>query len=73
MTTAAPRSANHHDVTSPAHLQEILSRDLALVSVLYFRADWAQPCEQMDLVVEQLAKRWTGVEFLSVSPPFKSE
>lgn len=67
MTTTTPRLANHHDVTSPAHLQSILSRDLALVSVLYFRADWAQPCEQMDLVVEQLAKRWTNVEFLSVS------
>jgi len=58
---------NLHTVSSPEHLQELLSKDLNAVSVLYFRADWAEPCAQMDAVLVELAKRWTGVLFLSVS------
>ena len=61
---------NLHTVSSPEHLQELLSKDLAAVSVLYFRADWAEPCAQMDAVLVELAKRWTGVLFLSVSQWF---
>lgn len=64
-------SSNHHQIKSPEHLQEILSLDLGAVSVLYFRADWAQPCEQMDVVIENLAKRWTDVVFLSVRSSFQ--
>lgn len=58
---------NLHTVSSPEHLQGLLSQDLNAVSVLYFRADWAEPCTQMDAVLIELAKRWTGVLFLSVS------
>jgi thioredoxin-like negative regulator of GroEL len=53
-------------VSSPEHLQELLSQDLTRVSCLYFRADWAQPCAQMDTVIVELAKRWPGVLFLSI-------
>ncbi|SCV73379.1 BQ2448_7305 [Microbotryum intermedium] len=58
--------SNYHVVTSPEHLQQVLSTDLTLVSVLYFRADWAEPCQQMDQVVQQLVQRWEKVLFLSI-------
>ncbi|KDE05228.1 hypothetical protein MVLG_04364 [Microbotryum lychnidis-dioicae p1A1 Lamole] len=58
--------SNYHVVTSPEHLQQVLSTDLTLVSVLYFRADWAEPCQQMDQVVQQLVQRWDKVLFLSI-------
>ncbi|KAK4055031.1 glutaredoxin [Microbotryomycetes sp. JL221] len=57
---------NLHKVDSPEHLQQLLSQDLTRVSVLYFRADWAQPCQQMDTVNIELAKRWSNVLFLSI-------
>lgn len=60
-------ASNHVTVTAPEHLQSLLSADLSRVSCLYFRADWAEPCVQMDQVVKELAKRWEQVLFLSVS------
>ncbi|KAL8284079.1 hypothetical protein RQP46_005192 [Phenoliferia psychrophenolica] len=58
--------ANTTVVNSPEHLQELLSVDLSRVSLLYFRADWAEPCTQMDAVTTELAKRWPSVLFLSI-------
>lgn len=58
--------SNLHNVSSPENLQELLGADLSRVSVLYFRADWAEPCTQMDAVLIELAKRWPGVLFLSI-------
>ncbi|KAI5475513.1 monothiol glutaredoxin-5, partial [Pseudohyphozyma bogoriensis] len=66
MATMDNPPPNYHIVTSPEHLQELLSEDLTKVSVLYFRADWAEPCAQMDVVSLELAKRWTGVLFLLI-------
>merc|ERR1712080_414768 len=43
-------ASNYHRVESPADLQAQLSADLNRVSVLYFRADWAEPCKTMDAV-----------------------
>lgn len=60
-------ATNPYRVESPADLQAQLSTDLDRVSVLYFRADWAEPCKQMDDVTTELAKRWPDVLFLSVS------
>lgn len=60
--------ANYVIVESPEHFQQELSKDLERVSVLYFRATWAEPCKTMDGVTEELAKRWSNVLFLSVSP-----
>ncbi|GAA5980786.1 hypothetical protein JCM11641_002651 [Rhodosporidiobolus odoratus] len=54
------------NVDSPIHLQQLLSADLQRVSVLYFRADWAEPCKTMDGVCNELAKRWQSVLFLSI-------
>ena len=59
--------SNYIKITSPEHFQSELSQDLSRVSVLYFRADWAEPCKTMDGVTEELAKRWESVLFLSVS------
>ncbi|GAA5914741.1 hypothetical protein JCM5296_003853 [Sporobolomyces johnsonii] len=58
--------ANYHRVQSPEDLQAQLSTDLNRVSVLYFRADWAEPCKTMDGVTTELAKRWDAVLFLSI-------
>ncbi|ORY84670.1 putative thioredoxin [Leucosporidium creatinivorum] len=63
---AHPTLTNYHTITSPESLQSLLSIDLTRVSVLYFRADWAEPCTQMDGVMVELAKRWNGVLFLSI-------
>lgn len=60
--------SNYHRVETPAHLQQLLAADLARVSVLYFRADWAEPCKTMDNVTTELATRWDQVLFLSVRP-----
>ncbi|KAM0791764.1 hypothetical protein ACM66B_004028 [Microbotryomycetes sp. NB124-2] len=59
-------TSNLHKVESPEHLQQLLSQDLARVSLLYFRADWAEPCQQMDTVTTELAKRWHSVLFLNI-------
>lgn len=58
---------NYLKIESPEHFQTELSKDLDRVSVLYFRADWAEPCKTMDGVTTELAKRWQSVLFLSVS------
>ncbi|GAA6017691.1 hypothetical protein JCM8202_000381 [Rhodotorula sphaerocarpa] len=58
--------ANYHRVETPSDLQAELSTDLNRVSVLYFRADWAEPCKTMDGVTDELAKRWPDVLFLSI-------
>ncbi|GAA5999722.1 PICOT family protein [Rhodotorula paludigena] len=58
--------SNFFRIESPADLQARLSQDLQRVSVLYFRADWAEPCKTMDGVTAELAKRWESVLFLSI-------
>ncbi|GAA5987238.1 hypothetical protein JCM10908_001872 [Rhodotorula pacifica] len=63
---AAPSSDNYHRISTPADLQSQLSLDLQRVSVLYFRADWAEPCKTMDAVTQELAKRWGDVLFLEI-------
>ncbi|GAA6059959.1 hypothetical protein JCM10212_001308 [Sporobolomyces blumeae] len=59
-------SSNYTKVDSPEHFQRLLSQDLNRVSVLYFRADWAEPCKTMDSVTQELANRWDSVLFLSI-------
>ncbi|KWU42810.1 glutaredoxin [Rhodotorula sp. JG-1b] len=59
-------ASNYHRAESPADLQAQLSADLNRVSVLYFRADWAEPCKTMDAVTHELANRSPDVLFLSI-------
>lgn len=53
-------------ITSPEHLQEQLGADLNRLSILSFRAEWAEPCKQMDEVVRELAKKYQQALFLEV-------
>lgn len=38
-------ASNYHILDSPEQLQSILSVDLTKLSVLYFRAEWAEVCK----------------------------
>jgi thiol-disulfide isomerase/thioredoxin len=58
--------SNYHVVESPESLQELLGSDLSAVSVLNFRADWAEPCRQMDAVAKELAGKYPKTLFLEV-------
>lgn len=62
-------SDNFHIVTSPTQFQEILSVDLKRVSLINFWALWAEPCKQMNIVVEELAKKHPELLVLQVRFP----
>jgi len=53
-------------VTSPDHFKELLSKDLERVSLLYFWAPWAKPCEQMTEVVIELSKKYPKLLSLQI-------
>lgn len=53
-------------VSSPEQFQESLSADLERISVLYFYADWAEPCAAMTQAVAALAEAKPEVLFLSI-------
>ncbi|OAX41911.1 glutaredoxin [Rhizopogon vinicolor AM-OR11-026] len=54
------------NVSSTPQFQELLSKDLKRISLIYFFAPWAAPCEQMDQVVEGLAKAYPKLLTLRV-------
>jgi thioredoxin-like negative regulator of GroEL len=53
-------------VTSPDQFKELLSKDLERVSLLYFWAPWAKPCEQMTEVVTELSKKYPKLLSLQI-------
>lgn len=57
-------SSNLVTITSAEHFKEQLSEDLQRVSVINFWAPWAEPCKQMNAVVEALAKNHDSTLFL---------
>ena len=57
---------NLQTVNSPDHFQSLLSADLERVSVLYFYADWAEPCAQMTQAISALAATNPDVLFLQI-------
>ncbi|KAH9809664.1 thioredoxin-like protein [Melampsora americana] len=59
-------SSNYYKLESPTQLQEILSVDLEKLSVLYFRAEWAQICKTADPRFKSLAAKWNGAIFLEI-------
>jgi thioredoxin-like negative regulator of GroEL len=60
-------SSNLVHVTSPEHFTEQMQADLARVSLLNFWAPWAEPCGQMNAVVEELAAKYPQLLVLMVS------
>jgi hypothetical protein len=54
-------------ITSAEHFTELMSSDLNRVSLLNFWASWAEPCEQMNAVVQELAEKFPQVLCLMVS------
>jgi len=60
-------SSNLVEVESSTHFQDLLSKDLNRVSVINFWAPWAAPCEQMNDVAKELAKKYPAALFLQVT------
>lgn len=58
------KNPNLHDVSSTPQFQDLLSKDLNRVSLIYFWAPWAEPCKQMTEVVAELSKMYPAVLFL---------
>ncbi|TFK97748.1 glutaredoxin [Pterulicium gracile] len=65
-TTSSEQLSNLHEVTSPDHFQTLLSEDLNRISLINFWAPWAEPCTQMNKVVEELAKKYPKLLVLQV-------
>lgn len=66
LLSATRKMSNLHVVTSPSHFQTLLSADLERVSVLYFYADWAEPCASMTQAVAAMAEAYPSVLFLQI-------
>lgn len=64
-------TTNFHDVTSAEHFQSLLSEDLNRVSLINFWAPWAEPCKQMNVVVQELAKKYPQLLVIQVSEGYK--
>jgi len=57
---------NFYEVTSAENFKELLSNDLQRVSLINFWASLAEPCETMNEVVLELAKKYPQVLVLQV-------
>ncbi|KAJ8592866.1 glutaredoxin [Rhizopogon salebrosus TDB-379] len=54
------------NISSTTHFQGLLSNDLKRISLIYFWTSWATPCEQMNQVVEELARAYPKLLTLRV-------
>jgi len=59
-------NANYHIITSVDQFKSLMEADLDKVSVLSFWANWAEPCKDMNKVVEELAKKFNKLQVLSI-------
>ncbi|PPR04812.1 hypothetical protein CVT24_007072 [Panaeolus cyanescens] len=66
-------TTNYVEVTSSAHFQDLLNADLNRVSIINFWAPWAAPCQQMNDVTRELAKKYPAALFLQVEAEEQSE
>ncbi|PWN28928.1 glutaredoxin [Jaminaea rosea] len=70
MTTAtaptSPDLPNLVSIESPEEFTSTMNADLDRISVLNFWAPWAEPCQQMNQVIKELAAKYPKVWFLSV-------
>lgn len=57
---------NLHVVASSEQFKALLEADLERVSLLNFWAPWAEPCKQMNDVVEEYAKKYPSLLVLQV-------
>lgn len=57
---------NLYEIDGVKHFQDLLSKDLKRVSLIYFWAPWAEPCKQMTEVVQELSKKYSTILFLKV-------
>lgn len=64
----APTSVatNYYKLESPSQLQSLLGADLQRLSVLYFRAEWAEICRATDPVVKSLSQKFEEPLFLEI-------
>lgn len=58
-----------HDVKSSEDFKSLLSEDLTKVSLLNFWAPWADPCVDMNKVVEKLSDDYPQLLVLNVRCP----
>lgn len=54
------------EVQSAEEFQQLLSSNLAGLSVLNFWAPWAEPCTQMNAVTRELSDKYPAVLFLNI-------
>ncbi|KAH9838733.1 glutaredoxin [Rhodofomes roseus] len=64
---------NFHEINSAEHFQSLLSADLERVSLINFWAPWAEPCKQMNEVVQELAKKYPQVLVTQVEAEQQSD
>ncbi|KZT73451.1 glutaredoxin [Daedalea quercina L-15889] len=64
---------NFHEVNSAEHFQSLLSADLERASLINFWAPWAEPCKQMNVVVQELAKKYPQLLVLQVEAEQQSD
>lgn len=69
-STRTTMSTGIVSITTSQQLDAALHAATAPLSVCYFWASWCKPCEQMDLVVEQLAQKYSTVLFYKVCATF---
>ncbi len=55
------------DITSPEQFTSLMEADLNRVTLLNFWAPWAEPCKQMNEVVQELAAKYPQIAVLNVS------
>lgn len=60
-------ATNLVSIDSPEHFTSVMSADLERITLLNFWAPWAEPCQQMNEVVKELAGKYPKVMFLNVS------
>ncbi|MBW0539342.1 hypothetical protein O181_079057 [Austropuccinia psidii MF-1] len=63
---SAKPATNYHKLESPNQIQELLGADLNRLSVLYFRAEWAELCRSIDSNVRSLPNKWAEPLFLEI-------
>ncbi len=49
---------------------EATMKSLEGLGVLYFYAPWASPCQQMTVIIDELARQYTDVMFAKVTATF---